>query len=1197
MKNQKHNTEQKKSNQNWLCLLSKAFVCNPNGGGGIFLLLMLNFSALKAQLLPDQVVPATVVGTTCTNNSSAYNNKYGRLSYWVPAANTPIKTVKINFNIIQHSNGSGNFQNTISELNRLNQIAAWASNIYQFNCAPSDPLPGVTPLADSKVRFEVQGIYFYPNDALWGVTSATTLLNAIQTADPNRMDALNIVFSEATSGYGYASLPSTSNFSQDSYVITFGYQSNIASDYAKAQHLAHELGHCLDLLHTYSGISCCPEPCNPSDPDYLSDVFGVIPPPNCYHDAGWGCNVNDPLNTCTNNLMGGTGASCYLSPLQMGKINRALSMASVRRYVKCATNTKGNINVNANEVWDFDIKLYNGVTIKTGRQLTLKCKASFIDGKGFIVERGAKLIVDGGTITSSCNMWDGIFVWGDRTKSQNPWATNTDQGLVWVKNGALIENALDAISTIKVDAAGVADWNYTGGIVRCEGNSIFRNNRRAIQFLSFQNASPANPNVMLGNQSSISNCTFESTKHLNWPYTPLNYFITMYDVQYITITGNTFQNIGNSNLYYEDFEKGGGIKSIDARYSITPLCLNGGCTSIQRNKFKNLWYGINAESSNSMQTISVTKTDFENCLFGVYANSLANVTLSENSFMVGQNLATDPNHKDAYGSYFDNIPSFNFDGNTYNTAVNGEIGSIVRNSGAAQNVVYNNTFLNLLNGSQALDNNDGTTLIDGLKINCDDYVNNQYDIIVGDVGLPNTPVNSSTNVAFYQGQNQVGKPLLLARNTFTYSGTCPTGEDMIWVNKSSTQPLLYAHNANVSATIYCDPLCSDPLVLRQNSNIIFNKSSQCPPLTNCNPPCQLANLATINASLGVLKALYDGGNSATLIGQINTNTVAAMKSQLTTLSPNLSDDALRAYIGKANSTTQADIGDVLVLNALVSQYVVDKINQLAAAQKTYLLNRIAPYQATNYSPRANLDAQMSQKLAEYNYAKSSLINQYLTASAYDSTGLDSAIALLNQQTTKEGRMELCQAYIAKGNGTNATTVKNELQSSYSELAQWCALQTIQITMLGYTEGAYRMITDTTLKLQVQTIANSNDRYAALPAKALLSKVFPSFTNEVAVAVRNLNPKLQNPIERYNATNEYLIYPNPATTEINVHRSIACTGNIVIYDVLGNPLLKLPWTKGLLEINIDASHFSAGVYLLKIDSECSDNFLSKITIVR
>lgn len=99
-------------------------------------------------------------------------------------------------------------------------------------------------------------------------------------------------------------------------------------------------------------------------------------------------------------------------------------------------------------------------------------------------------------------MWDGIFVWGDRTKSQNPWATNTDQGLVWVKNGALIENALDAISTIKVDAAGVADWNYTGGIVRCEGKYNFRNNRRAIQFLSFQNTSPSNPNVKLGNQSS-----------------------------------------------------------------------------------------------------------------------------------------------------------------------------------------------------------------------------------------------------------------------------------------------------------------------------------------------------------------------------------------------------------------------------------------------------------------------------------------------------------------------------------------------------------------------------------------------------------------------------------------------------------------------------------------------------------------------
>ncbi len=1166
---------------------AKPFI-NMQNLGRVFILLILNFYSLNGQLLPDQIVAPSVMGTTCNNSSSAYNNKYGRISYWVPASSTPVKIVKINFNIIQHTNGSGNFQNTVSEINRLNQIADWVTQIYQYNCAPSDPLPGVTPLADSKVRFEVAGIYFYPDNSLWNKTDAGTLLNAIKSVDPNRMNALNIVFSEASSGYGYASLPSTSNFNQDSYVITFGYQSYIASDYAKAQHLAHELGHCLDLLHTYAGTSCCPELCNPSDPDYLSDVFGVIPPVNCYHDAGWGCDVNDPLNTCTNNLMGGTGASCYLSPLQMGKVNRALSMSSVRRYVKCQTNSKGNINVNGNEVWDFDIKLYTGVTIKSGRQLTLKCKASFIDGKGFIVERGAKLIVDGGTITSSCNMWDGIFVWGDRTKSQNPWATNTDQGLVWVKNGALIENALDAISTIKVDAAGVADWNYTGGIVRCEGNSIFRNNRRAIQFLSFQNTHPTVPTIKLSNQSYISSCTFESTQHLNWPYTPLNYFITMYDVQGIGIVGNTFQNVGNSNLYFEDYEKGGGIKSIDARYSIAPLCLNGGCTSIQRNKFKNLWYGINAESSNSMQTISVTKTDFENCLFGVYLNSLANVTLSENSFIVGQNLATDPNHKDAYGSYFDNVPSFNFDGNTYNTAVNGEIGSIVRNSGAIENYVYNNDYNHLINACQALDNNDGGLLEDGLRINCNDFHTNDYDILEGDVGLPTTALNPNTNVGFYQGRcfpTNTPNPLLLARNTFE-NNCVSNNENMFYVNKTSTQPILYGRHYNSDH----NPSCADQLVMVSSCGTApqWNKTTFCPSLTNCNPPCQLANLATINASLGALKALYDGGNSATLISQINTNTVAAMKGQLTSLSPNLSDDALRAYIGKANSTTQADIGDVLVLNALVSQYVVDKINQLATAQKTYLLNRIAPYQATNYSPRGNLDAQMSQKLAEYNYAKSSLINQYLTASAYDSTGLDSAIALLNQQTTKEWRMELCQAYIAKGNGTNATAVKNELQSSYSELAQWCALQSIQITMLGYTEGAYRMTTDTTLKLQVQTIANSNDRYAALPAKAMLGKVFPAYTTEVAVAVRSANPRIANTINKTNPS--YSLYPNPALQSITINGWLDKNCSIEIFNTVGQQLKQVNVASQQIEYTIDCSKLMNGLYLVKIVSSNGVNSL-------
>lgn len=128
----------------------------------------------------------------CSKSSSAFQNKYGRYDFYIPNINTPIKTIKINLNIFQKSDGTGNLQNNSTDLTNLNQMVQWINDYYTFIKPPSDPIPGVPFISDSRIRFEVVGIYFYQNDELNISTDKTTAVNYIKSIDPSRMEALNI---------------------------------------------------------------------------------------------------------------------------------------------------------------------------------------------------------------------------------------------------------------------------------------------------------------------------------------------------------------------------------------------------------------------------------------------------------------------------------------------------------------------------------------------------------------------------------------------------------------------------------------------------------------------------------------------------------------------------------------------------------------------------------------------------------------------------------------------------------------------------------------------------------------------------------------------------------------------------------------------------------------------------------------------
>ena len=183
---------------------------------------------------------------------------------------------------------------------------------------------------------------------------------------------------------------------------------NADGDYAAATNLAHELGHILDLLHTYSGGN---ETNNPANIDYMSDLFGNSF--SGFNVINWGkdpCISSDDL--VTNNLMGGNQTSQYASPMQIGKMHRALHIYNVKKYTDCTCDSKKPWFVDKDEIWDFNFKLYNPLIIKTDKTLTLDCMLEMPDNCDIIVENNAQLIIgENGVITGGCQKkWNGRLI-------------------------------------------------------------------------------------------------------------------------------------------------------------------------------------------------------------------------------------------------------------------------------------------------------------------------------------------------------------------------------------------------------------------------------------------------------------------------------------------------------------------------------------------------------------------------------------------------------------------------------------------------------------------------------------------------------------------------------------------------------------------------------------------------------------------
>ena len=383
-------------------------------------------------------------------------------------------------------------------------------------------------------------------------------------------------------------------------------------------------------------------------------------------------------------------------------------------------------NITDNTTWDVNMYAYGNIVIETGATLTITSTIFCDPNTHILVKPGAKLIIDGGKLTSDCEnkFWAGIHIEGNYNEPQ----TEQYQGYVELKNGAIIENSRNAISTWTPN-----DWNTTGGIIKAT-NSTFRNNIRSIEFLSYHNT----------NISSFSECTFIWDENMfEHNKTSLSH-VTMYDVEGIKFVKCTFNNnnISSNIMNHGILSEESGL--IVKGKLLLPSHTNPNLT-IEKGEFRNFKYAIRVQNVNS-KLVSITNTEFYTNACGIFTSNTNNFDITECYFNIDykNNISTiihtkSPPFRDIcntfgvcskYSTGY-KIKNNQFDGNfsNYDKRLT-TIGIQIENSGSDPNEIKNNIFDNLYFGSRAIGKNKNFNTLTGLQYMCNNFSNCEYGIFV-----------------------------------------------------------------------------------------------------------------------------------------------------------------------------------------------------------------------------------------------------------------------------------------------------------------------------------------------------------------------------------------------------------------------------------------------------------------------------------
>jgi hypothetical protein len=1122
----------------------------------------------------------------CEFNSLAWLNKYKKQSTFWKGEQTPLKTIHCNIHIWQNPAGESGWVFDDDSANtpaRLAQIENWLNDLWEHNPMFNWNPAGLSPsshLPDIRFRVKFENVYHYNTANVAPLTYSTTLyqngnVNGFLSENyPERCKNFAIhIFPEKLpingTGFGAANgnvaLP---------YIVTFfknKYESTIADPdytnipiaqaiadvdhyYAK-NHLGHEFGHALGLWHLYNTGSV--ENYSTSFTNFLSDVININNPglwggsPGeicevgeiCYYDT---CSIQSFPGGCTeaNNIMSGSRNNENYTPLQRGRMhmNAMLSksnpqMESVFRQFTMRNFITGYDPdhpwiVTADEEWDFDIKFYQDIVVRSGVTLTVKCVVHMVDKAKIIVEQGARLVVDGGTITNgggklvgNIGYWEGIILHGNTSSVQLAGSNLHTRPAQLILRDALIENAACGVRNWKP-----GDWSKTGGYISAK-NSIFRNNRKDVEMVYYPHK----------DNSLFVNCEFITEGEMPLGTMEGRAHVTMYETYGTRFYGCQFRN--DQTTVPNSAHLGKGIYTINANFTVWPL---QGTPSL----FKNLEVGVHATGSNNTYTYEVTNSRFENNAIGIWNSATDNAAIRGNTFLLNANITQETYRM---GVVLHASKGFAVENNSFTQDNPGDdltIGTYSIDLLEPRNEIYNNTITNLMIANLAYGDNTGNTGSNqGLKYKCNDMLSNKYDI----AAMYGNGISQMQGAVIPDPSNPSEDIYIPAANTFSVSPNQAEGHIMNHATAPFSTVIKYVHHDTASTSLIVKPLYNSiGKVITIPTNLPYNKSTDCPQKPYGTGGGNLGKVALLTGIYNdnrpaldearyAYKVLIDGGNTDSLKYRVNyayPSETWEMRSTLLSKSPFLSQEVIWNAALKTDVLPNSVLLEILLANphsALMDSLLAWLENEPRSFEP-YMMDAIAG----NFSVRTgkdDLENRIDKAAAPVNYAATELIRHYLS----DSTdyNVDSAAIWYSRWNPKAAMQMEARKAASNGDFESALELMQEMQSISPD--QDAALRHYD-TELNYVNLLAELCTDSVTianldSLQVQYLNNYalSDRLTGQEQARNVLRFFYGLRFDLPfpdlMEERRAYSSKQNNKRPGKAADPVKAYPNPATQNI------------------------------------------------------------------
>jgi hypothetical protein len=666
--------------------------------------------------------------------------------------------------------------------------------------------------------------------------------------------------------------------------------------------------------------------------------------------------------------------------------------------------------IRENLEWNKDTILDCSIVIEENITVTLDhCKIFMPADAKIVVKRGAALILEGCTLTSACNdLWWGIEVWGNSNYSQS----SSVQGRLEVNDNSLIEKARKAIFCGKNIENTYPDWAYTGGIVDASG-STFKNNRYGVQLWTYRN-----PQIM----ANFESCKFQTNQILADGSSP-EYFMTLVQVNGVKIKSCSFEYEIDGVPDFRDH--GRGIYAIDAGFEVMPDTNFNPCI------FKDLDCGIFALKLYENKPLEVHESFFSDNLTGIYASAIEGVQIYLNEFDL--NFDSIPASSQIFGGmYLDNCTGYKVEENVFGetnlfSRFSPSIGITINNSGDAYNEIYKNTFGKLYIGTLVQNINRSKDYDDGLKLNCNVFYENEFDVsVTGPTGC------DECGISIRQGSSSVP-----AGNLFSHRGDHSTSDF-----DDHMREITYYHHKFIIGHDTMDY----PWVPRYYSdsvapiNVIAHSydSTTCP--SHLARSLELASLrqfyfeskqATDSLS-NELIILTDGGSTSEVEMDIifaQPDDAIELMDELLGYSPYLSDTILIRSAEKEDVLVPVMIKEIMVANpqSAKSDKVLHALENRENELPDYMMDEILAGK-DSIAHKEMLESDLSFWNLQKQVAMNQLINYYNKELVV--SGHDSIISLLEEADNLQDKYRLILAFLEKEDTISSNNILESIPDQY-----------------------------------------------------------------------------------------------------------------------------------------------------------------------